>query len=169
MTFRGVFPTKLEPLPARAFLFEPWGNGTQRLLQLTVDTFFGLAGKPNYDWPNPRGANPGSILNRTHINEDRSLLWGRDTFYGLAGKPTFEWPNPRGAPGTITNFSAVNPNRLIMVNTESFPAGRNQESWPNPMRVASANQLVFVNGMLIYSGGGGVTIPLMRMLTGVGF
>ena len=62
--------------------------------QYYVDTFFGLAGKPNFDQPNPRGPQRGvSLIGQT--SSGLSLLVLPPVYPN--SWLTFDWPNPRGA------------------------------------------------------------------------
>lgn len=63
-----------------------------------VDTFFGLAGNPTFDWPVPTAPRPKFLSSlRTWTDPMRINLRGSDRFFGLGGSPQHDWPVPLGA------------------------------------------------------------------------
>lgn len=104
------------------------------------DTFFGLAGSPTFDWPNPRGY-PEQRSRRTWTNSTSLLL--RDTFFGLAGHPNYDWPNPRGAARGVSLRTWIDQRNLSLYSPAAFlTGGRPQYDWPNPRGARRANSLL---------------------------
>ncbi len=104
-----------------------WQNRLNNLL-VANDKFFGLGGKPNFDWPNPNGPQFPIDLRNWTISPNPNLA-GKDKFFGLAGSPQFDWPNPRGPafPSDLrTTAQSLNLNLQITV------APFVQTGWPNP-------------------------------------
>lgn len=130
-----------------------------------VDTFFGLAGNPNYDWPLPK-VPPRPDL--TWLQSEVTFLtvvypfnqtnWPLpttsayhvqlrthtdtyksqmfvDTFFGLAGHPNYDWPLPRVAPRPDFTWTQFGPNFLTVV------VPFNQTDWPVPRTSVYMNQL----------------------------
>lgn len=95
-----------------------------------ADTFFGLAGAPNFDWPVPKGPSH-PITNKTHLDPLKLLLNGKDQFFAAAGMgPAYDYPNPRGyAP---LNRSFTYPTQIHLTDTFFGLAGHPNFDWPNP-------------------------------------
>jgi hypothetical protein len=67
------------------------------------DRFFGLAGHPNYDWPNPhayrRRQLRSAVTNLTWLCAFPHMLRGQDVQFAGPGQwKAYDWPNPKGRP-----------------------------------------------------------------------
>jgi hypothetical protein len=95
----------------------------QNLALGSGDTFFGLAGNPNFDWPNPPGYPIGTITNRTWIELGNIV--------SAPGKPFFNYdlPNPRGPGGIIDLITWINESLNFRVQLPPPPINYD---WPNP-------------------------------------
>lgn len=97
------------------------------------DTFFGLAGSPNFDQPNPRG-HLQPTANKTHLQN--AGVFQVDTFFGLAGSPNFDWPVPKVKQPNVTLKTWVEPTKLNLLGQDTFFAGAGlgpNYDWPNPI------------------------------------
>ncbi len=142
--------------PGYASALRTWTDPL-KLELLNRDTFFGLGGTPQFNWPNPRGAAPllqvftdtyqltlngvpvpftqGSWPNPVGPVYATTLrTWldpfkgvGTDKFFGLAGNPQHDWPNPRR---TATVPSTVVDTYKLTLNAISLPFVTT--NWPNP-------------------------------------
>lgn len=89
------------------------------LLELTGTTFYGQAGMvpPLYDWPVPKGRDPGVVTNRTHTANETIRLTAAHTFFrGYGIGPNYDYPNPRGYKQPNTNY---NINQRAVIFTRS--------------------------------------------------
>jgi hypothetical protein len=126
-----------------------------------TDQFFGLAGNPNFDWPNPPGYPPGVIINRTWVqlgnttksgvpffNYDwpnpigptavidlRTWLWTKTEFETIFQQPptNYDWPNPRGYNNSVNWLTWINFRALSLKDVFFGLAGHPNYDWPNPI------------------------------------
>lgn len=140
------------------------------------DTFFGLAGHPNFDWPNPTGK-PYHIDLRTYVNDGLLYLltippppFVPAAFDNPQGKPfpiglrTFigerkqyyadikpfsltEWPNPRVG-GSAIDLRTWVANLLESTLVPTTQAPFSQTDWPNPLPRMSMVDLRTIAGNL---------------------
>ena len=120
-----------------------WPNDRGWVGQLPInlvnqDGFFGPPGSPpTYDWPNPKGAQRGSISLATWAYPVTLSSLGKDTFFAGPGVgPDYDWPNPRGpVHGAITLKTWVDCLKLELAGQDKFFSGAGtgpDYDYPNP-------------------------------------
>lgn len=131
MTFRPLHVTRIEPRdPAAGAITSQRGVWQNPLLNVLAgaDRFFGLAGHPNYDQPNPRG--PVGVIDLRTWTQAPSLALTTSN-----PAPPFincDWPVPRGAQPGIVLKTWTDPLKLNLLGSfqpTSF-------DWTNPPRSA---------------------------------
>jgi hypothetical protein len=107
-------------------LLSTWLNAAQVQL-IGKDIFFGLAGNPNYDWPNPRGYAYPQDLRTWLVNVLQSTLRPVDAPFGQSS-----WPNPL-TPGRLLP-TWLNAAQMQLVGKDRFfgLAGNPTYDWPVP-------------------------------------
>lgn len=113
--------------PAARVELRTWIDRTKINL-IGQDAFFGLAGNPNFDWPNPRGATPAIDLRSwlQGVNYPLSLVVVYPTF-------NYDWPNPRGP--IITLKTWTDPVKIQLIGQDRIygdPGLVPSFDWPNP-------------------------------------
>lgn len=114
------YPNPRGPIPA--IELRTW---LQALRLRSQDTFFGLAGNPQHDWPNPQ---PARV----------SQPWvGQYPLTLTLTIPPFtqnDWPVPKGAPGGITLRTWTDPLKIQLQGQDTFfgLGGAPQTDWPVP-------------------------------------
>ena len=143
---RGPVYTRYWPRPDPAGAAVRSQDGVRVNILITLlpgkDQFFGLAGNPNLDWPNPRGPQP-NIERRTWLQQTPLNLLGKDAFFGLAGKPNFDWPNPAQLRYARDLRTHVLPSNLpLFTGLGTLTAGLPNYDWPVPRGARRAISLL---------------------------
>lgn len=88
------------------------------------DRFFGLAGHPNFDQPNPRGPSrrPQDWTRGFRIVDQAALFPAEGSNY--------DWPNPRGPTYPVSLRTWSDQTRRQLIGQDRLP--ERQTEWPNP-------------------------------------
>lgn len=105
------------------------------------DKFFGLAGNPNFDWPNPT---PQRIRDRT--TPPPNLLLSTTSTPAAPPFAQTDWPNPRGSPYAITLRTHTDPLKINLQGQDTFfgaPGQPPAHEWTVPRGKAPINAYGF--------------------------
>src|SRR5437773_1374935 len=149
--FRPPLITRIErTIPSRSLLDLDRGSLLLTTLK-SQDQFFGVAGNPNYDWPNPTLRKPPPVDNYTWRDPLKLNLLGKDQFFGAPGQPlVYDWQNPRGYAFPTENRTYIDASEFWMLKDAFFGlAGNPNFDWPNPRSATPAIQLRTWEGNLL--------------------
>lgn len=106
-----------------------WIDPTKQQL-IGQDQFFAGPGVgPDYDWPNPRGPQQGSVELKTWLQGFSLNLEAEPVVY------TFDYPNPRAAIGSISLRTWIDPTKQQLIGQDQFFRGAGDApsyDYPNP-------------------------------------
>lgn len=105
------------------------------------DKFFGLAGNPNFDWPNPT---PQRIRDRT--TPPPNLLLSTTSTPAAPPFAQTDWPNPRGQPYAISLRTHTDPLKINLQGQDTFfgaPGQPPAHEWMVPRGRAPINAYGF--------------------------